>query len=211
MKKKLLIIGAGGHGRVIADIAGRTGRYETIGFLDDCPQEKTLPYPYLGVCGDAALYAKEYDMIIAIGNAAVRARIMHELSDAGVTFATVVAPEAVVSQDAVLGRGTVVMPGAIINTGTRIGAGVIINTAASVDHDCVVGDFCHVSVGAHLCGTVSVEAESWIGAGATVINNIRVCGGCMIGAGAVVVRNITETGTYIGVPAKRKEDGNYVC
>lgn len=206
MKDKLLIIGAGGHGRVIADIADRAGSYKSIAFLDDRPPVAPLPHPYLGKCGDAKLYLEDYDVIVAIGNADIRRRIMEELSNLGASFATVVAPEAVVSRDVILGVGTVVMPGAIINTGTRIGAGVIINTAASVDHDCVVGDFCHVSVGAHLCGTVSVEAQTWIGAGATVINNIHICGGCMIGAGAVVVKNVTMVGMYLGVPAKRKND-----
>ena len=203
MKKNLLIIGAGGHGRVVADIASRIGCYETIGFLDDCPSVRPLPHPYLGICSDARLYAKEYDVIVAIGNAAVRTRIMDSLCDIGVTFATLIAPEAVVSQDVVLGSGTVVMPGAIINTGARIGKGVIINTASSVDHDCLVGDFCHVSVGAHLCGEAILGDRVWIGAGATIINCIDICADCMIGAGAVVIRNITEAGTYIGVPAKK--------
>ena len=204
MKENLLIIGAGGHGRVIADVAARVGTYQKIAFLDDGIPQRPLHYPCLGKSGDAQQFLEAYDLIVAIGNAHVRKRIMARLSALGASFATVVAPEAVVSKDVRLGEGTVVMPGAIINTGAEIGTGVIINTAASVDHDCVVGDFCHVSVGARLCGTVSVGADSWIGAGATVINNIQICGGCMIGAGAVVVKDILEEGTYLGVPARRK-------
>ena len=81
--------------------------------------------------------------------------------------------------------------------------GCIINTCASVDHDCVLEDFVHVAVGAHVAGTVSIGAGTWIGAGATVSNNLQICGGCMIGAGAVVIKSITESGTYVGVPAEK--------
>ena len=88
--------------------------------------------------------------------------------------------------------------------GAKIGQGCIINTASSVDHDCVLGDFVHVAVGAHLCGTVTIGNATWIGAGATVSNNVNICGECTIGAGAVVVKDITEPGTYIGVPARIK-------
>ena len=203
MKEKLLIIGAGGHGRVIADIADRAGCYKSIAFLDDCPPTVPLSHSYLGACSNAQLYLKDYDVIVAIGNTDVRADFMSRLSALQASFATIISPDAVVARDVVLGEGTVVMPGTVINTGARIGVGVIINTASSVDHDCTVGDFCHVSVGSHLCGKVTVGDRVWVGTGATVINRIAICADCMIGAGAVVVRNINESGTYIGVPAKK--------
>ena len=96
------------------------------------------------------------------------------------------------------------MAGAVINTDTTIGEGCIINTCSSVDHDNRLGDFVHVAVGAHLCGTVEVGRRTWIGAGATVSNNISVCDDCILGAGAVVVKDIKEKGTYIGVPAEKR-------
>ena len=99
-----------------------------------------------------------------------------------------------------------IMAGAVINPGTKIGKGCIINTCASVDHDCDIGDYVHVAVGSHVCGTVSVGNQTWIGAGATVINNIYICPECMIGAGAVVIKNIIQNGTYIGIPAKEKNE-----
>ena len=102
-----------------------------------------------------------------------------------------------------LGTGTLVAAGAVINPGAVIGDGCIINTCASVDHDCVLEDFVHRAVGAHVAGTVSIGAGTWIGAGATVSNNLQICGGCMIGAGAVVIKSITESGTYVGVPAEK--------
>ena len=85
-----------------------------------------------------------------------------------------------------------------------IGEGCIINTACSIDHDCKLGNFVHVAVGAHLAGSVTVGERTWVGAGATISNNISICGECMIGAGAVVVKDIAENGTYVGVPAKKR-------
>ena len=95
------------------------------------------------------------------------------------------------------------MAGAVINSDTVIGDGCIINTAASVDHDCMIENYVHVAVGAHLCGTVHVGKNTWIGAGATVSNNINICNDCMIGAGAVVTKDIHEEGIYIGVPVTK--------
>lgn len=201
--KDLLIIGAGGHGRVVADIAGRTGRYGSVAFLDDMPPKAGFGYAWLGKTDRAGELLDRYELFVAIGNGAVRRRLMEELTAQGAVFATLTAPEAVIAGDVKIGEGSVVMPGAVINTGTMIGRGVIVNTASSVDHDCCVADYCHVAVGARLCGTVHVGEQTWIGAGATIINNITVCPGCMIGAGAVVVKQITQAGTYLGVPAKR--------
>ena len=204
MKNKLLIIGAGGHGRVIADIAERMGRYEAVAFLDDAVPAEQLPHPYMGSCADAEHFLNDYDFIVAIGNGSVRKQLMEDLAAMGADMATVIAPETVIGAQVQIGEGTVIMPGVIVNTGTRIGRGVILNTASSVDHDCVVEDYCHVAVGAHLCGTVRVGKQTWIGAGATVINNVNICDECLIGAGAVVVKNIVEADTYVGVPARRK-------
>ena len=112
-------------------------------------------------------------------------------------------PNAVVADDVEIGLGTVVMAGAVINPGAKIGNGVIVNTCSSIDHDCVLDDYSHVSVGAHLCGTVHVGKKTWIGAGATISNNIDICENCLIGAGAVVIKNLNTLGTYVGVPAQK--------
>lgn len=202
--EKLMIIGSSGHGRVVADIANRMGSYKMIAFLDDAPPSREFPFPYLGTCDKAYDFINEYAFIVAIGNIAVRQKITRSLMARGACLARVISPDAVVAADVTIGEGTVVCPGVVINTGTTIGKGVIINTSSSVDHDCHVGDFCHVAVGAHLCGTVNIGDGCWIGAGATVINNITVCPECMIGAGAVVVKDILSRDTYLGVPARRK-------
>lgn len=195
---KLTIIGASGHGKVVAEIASLCG-YDEIEFLDD--NESLDSCGSWSVVGktDKALEANN-DVFVAIGNGTIRKRIMERLS--GKQIPILVHPSAIVSNDVKIGDGTVVMAGAVINPGVTIGEGCIINTSSSVDHDCVIGDYVHVSVGAHLSGTVTVGDLTWIGAGATVSNNVSICGGCMIGAGAVVIKDIDIQGTYIGVPVK---------
>lgn len=197
--KKLAIIGASGHGKVIADIAKENG-YEELIFLDDNEDiHECGGYPIVGRSSE--ILNIDANVIVGIGNAKIRKHIQESIPSE--RLITLVHPNAVVSESAILGVGTVVMAGAVINPDVVIGKGCIINTCSSVDHDCKVGDYVHIAVGSHLCGTVSIGDGTWIGAGATVINNISVCSKCMIGAGAVVVNNIVNIGTYIGVPARR--------
>ena len=197
-KNKIVIIGASGHGRVIADIAKLNG-YEEIVFLDD-DTEKVNCGEYK-VVGTAEI-AKNLNcpIAVAIGNSGIRESIMSGFDN--MELPTLIHPSAVVSEDTVIGKGTVIMAGAVVNPGTVIGNGCIINTSSSVDHDCVIQDYCHVSVGAHLCGTVTIGKHVWIGAGSTVSNNIMICDNAFIGAGATVVHSIEKEGTYIGTPAK---------
>ena len=194
--KRLVIIGASGHGKVIADIAVKNG-YEDIVFLDDNENVKECAgFPVIGKTCEAM--KMDGDKIVAIGNAKIRERIQEGLND----VVTLIHPDAVVSRRVEIGAGSVVMAGAVINSDTVIGKGCIINTGASVDHDCKIADYVHVSVGSHLSGTVHVGERTWIGAGATVSNNVNICGDCMIGAGTVVIKDINEAGTYVGVPAR---------
>lgn len=196
---QLIIIGASGHGKVVADCAVRNG-YNHIIFLDD--NESVTHCGRYKVVGRSKEVEKlGGDVIVAIGNADCRKRIQISISEE--RLVTLVHPEAVVGDDVEIGAGSIVMAGAVINSGSRIGKGVIVNTSSSIDHDCMIGDFVHVAVGAHLAGSVSVGDNSWIGAGAIINNNLYICSSCMIGAGAVVVKDIEEEGTYVGVPAKR--------
>lgn len=198
--KKLVIIGASGHGKVIADIALKTG-YEEIIFLDDDDSVKTCAgFPAVGNSEMISEY-KDWDFVVAIGNAGIRERLTDELANC--SLATLIHPDAVIGREVEIGCGTVIMAGAVINSYTKIGRGCIINTCSSVDHDCNIGDYVHVAVGAHICGTVNIGISTWIGAGSTVSNNIDISGNCKIGAGAVVIKNIEEVGTYVGVPAKK--------
>ncbi len=196
--RKLAIIGAKGHGKVVADIAKKNG-YEDIVFLDDDLRIfECNGYPVVGSI--AAIDMVDAEKIVAVGNAAIREKVQQKIKEED--LATLIHPNAVVAEGVKIGKGSVVMAGAVINPGAVIGEGCIINTCSSVDHDCKLGDFVHVAVGSHLCGTVDVGDKTWIGAGATVINNISICAGCMIGAGAVIVKDIKESGTYVGVPGK---------
>lgn len=198
--ERIIIIGAGGHGKVAADIARLNG-YKEIKFLDANPLLKTcLGYPVVGDINDAAKY-KNFDFFVAIGSSLTRERIQKKLLDGGFKMSTLVHPNAVVAADVTIGAGSVVMAGAVINPGSRIEEGCIINTGATVDHDNLIKAYAHISVGSHLAGSVTVGRGTWIGAGAVVSNNISICDNCMIGAGAVAVKDINEKGTYIGVPA----------
>lgn len=197
--KRLVIIGASGHGKVVADCAVQNG-YEDIVFLDDNESiKKCGKYPVAGKSGEADRFSG--DVIVAIGNARIRQRIQGQTDRE--RLAVLIHPGAVVAEEVKIGKGSVVMAGAVINPGTVIGEGCIINTSCSIDHDCSIGDFVHVSVGSHLAGSVAVGERTWIGAGATISNNITVCGDCVIGAGAVVIKDIREAGTYVGVPARK--------
>lgn len=203
MSKKLVIIGAGGHGKVAADIASKNG-YSEIVFLDDVSTAKEcLGYPLVGKLNMADQFG-DFDFFVAVGNPKLREEIMTELSYKGMKMATLIHPSAVLGKNVSVGEGTIIAAGAVINPDSVIGEGVIINTGATVDHDNIIEDFVHISVGAHLAGAVKIGKSTWVGIGAVVSNNISVCGKCMIGAGAVVVKDINEPGTYIGVPAGKK-------
>lgn len=201
MNKVVGIIGASGHGRVIADIAKKIG-YEKILFFDDNVSITSCGgYQVVGRTFD--ILHHDCDAIVGIGNAQVRRRIQEQLEQENISLTTLIHPNAVIGENVTIGNGSVVMAGAVVNPGSQIGKGCIINTCASVDHDCILEDYVHVSVGAHLAGTVTVGHETWVGIGATVSNNVNIPGGCMIGSGAVVVKSLEKSGTYVGVPVKR--------
>jgi len=209
-KSKLLIIGARGHGRVVADIAIKMDRWKQILFLDD---DKNMNYSMgkevIGKSGDFLKYINEYDIFVAIGNNKTREKIQSQLETAAANIPTLIHPRAIIGEEVEVGIGSVVMAGAVINSGSIIYKGCIVNTGSTVDHDSIIEDYVHISPGAHLAGTVRVGKHTWIGIGATVSNNVKITGGCIIGAGAVVIRNISEEGTYVGVPARRIEN-NYL-
>ena len=204
MKDKLIIIGASGHGKVVADIAIKMNKWQSIAFLDDDEFIKTsMGLEVIGKTADAFTYKDEADFFVAIGSNSVREKVQEKLIEEGLNVVSLIHPSAVLGTDVEVGIGTAVMAGVVINTSTRIGKGCIINTSASLDHDNMIEDYAHISPGAHLAGTVNVGRRSWLGIGSVVSNNISVCDDCIIGAGAVVIQNITEPGTYVGVPVRR--------
>lgn len=212
MKNKLLIIGASGHGKVVADIALKMNRWQSIAYLDDDANIRySMGIEVIGKSTDAYQYINDYDIIVGIGNNEIREKIQKQLETAGCSIPVVIHPSAVLGKQVEIGIGSVVMAGSIINCCTKIGNGCIINTGATIDHDNMIEDYVHISPGVHLAGAVKVGKGTWIGIGSVVINNVRVASNCKIGAGAVIVRNLTESGTYIGIPARRIEDAQNSC
>ena len=200
MNQNVIIIGASGHGKVVADIIRCSGDH-VLGFLDDRTDiTQWVGAPLLGKVSDYVKYT-DTPMIIAIGNQDIRQRIAETLT--GVRWYTAIHPHAVIAADASVGEGSAVMACCILNSGAEAGRHCIINTGAIIEHDCRIADYAHISVGAKVAGTVSIGRKTWVGIGATVSNNLSICENTIIGAGAVVVRPITEPGTYVGVPVRR--------
>lgn len=204
MMKKLVIIGASGHGTVVADIAIALNRWRSIAFLDDDDSIKAhLGLEVIGKTADALKFRDEADFIVAIGNNATREMILEQLVDEGVNIITLIHPSAVIENNVEIGMGTVVMAGVVINSSTRVGKGCIVNTSSSIDHDNIIEEFVHISPGVRTAGNVTIGKGTWLGIGSVVSNNIKICSGCKFGAGSVVIKDITESGTYVGVPVRR--------
>ena len=206
MKDKLLIIGASGHGKVVADIALKMNKWQSIAFLDDDESIKSsMGLEVIGKSADAFKHIDDYDILLVLVIMLTREKIQEKLEAEGASIPSLIHPNAVIGEQVEIGTGTVVMAGAVINCCTKIGKGCIINTGSTIDHDNCIEDFVHISPGAHLAGTVKVGKGSWLGIGSVVSNNVNIPVAVKVGAGAVVVKDITESGTYVGVPAKKLE------
>lgn len=201
----LLIIGAGGHGIVVAEAAIANGRWKRIAFLDDRYRELngTLPFPVLGALAAAEGLKKEYaDAAVAVGDSSLRLLLIEQLLAQGFSLPPIVHPTAWISPSAQLAPGCVVMAQAVLQANVRLGRGAIINTAATVDHDCRIGDGVHVCPGVNLAGEVEIGSSSWIGIGSCAIQQIKIGANVTIGAGAAVVTHIGDNSLAVGVPAK---------
>ncbi|UOO82973.1 acetyltransferase [Uruburuella testudinis] len=185
----LYIYGGGGHGQVVADIARLAG-YRNICFLDDAHGRKF----------DASL--PKGDIIVAIGNNAVRQRLCKKVTAAGFRLINLVHPSAIISPNATFGIGVVVMPLAVVNAGARIGDGAIINTASVVEHDCIIGVCAHICPRAALAGNVTVGDRAQMGIGSCAIQGLKIGAGSIVGAGSVVVKNIASDVVTFGSPAQ---------
>lgn len=209
--KRLLIMGASGHGRVVFGLARETGAYEEICFLDD-DNKLIEDRVAIGTSDFAIKYKEEYDAVVAIGNPSIREQVQEKYEKNGIKLVTLIHPEALLPEEGVkIGTGTVIMAGAVIQPGVELGKGVIVNTSASIDHECRIGDYAHISVGSHLAGNVEIGSGTWVGIGAVVNNNIHICENVVVGAGAVVVEDIVVNGTYVGVPARRIMENKRGC
>jgi sugar O-acyltransferase (sialic acid O-acetyltransferase NeuD family) len=206
----LLLLGAGGHARVVAETALSTGRFSRIAFLDDrCTGPAQLPdqlgWPVIGPFAaalDPQVCQQFPAALVAIGNAAVRLQWLPRLAAAGYELPVVVHPTAWLSPSAQIGVGSVVFAQAAIQAQAVIGTGAILNTGCSVDHDAQLGNGVHICPGARLAGEVQVRDRSWIGIGSSVIQQIRIGVDVTVGAGAAVVRDLPDGVTAVGVPAR---------
>ncbi len=200
MSNRLVIIGAGGHGKVVADIALKNG-YSDICFVDDNASCKCMGFSIAGKCEELSSFDDgQTDFIIAIGNNYIREKISKAYD---VPWTTLIHPSAQIGENVQIGKGTVVMANAVINVCAQIGLHCIVNSGSVVEHDNILEDYVHICPKAALGGDVNIGKLTQIGIGATVINQIDICECCMVGAGAVVVKSINESGTYVGVPAGR--------
>lgn len=201
MSKDVIILGAGGHAKVIADIVEKSND-NLIGFLDDKDvlQGKII-YNNKKVIGKINEVIN-YDnclFIIGIGNNKIRKEIAKKYN---LNWYTAIHPNAIIANDVKIGEGTVIMAGVVINPGTIIGMHCIINTSSSLDHDNIIENYVHISPGATLAGSVTIKEMTWICTGAVIINNITIENNNIIGAGAVVINDIkSQNSTYIGIPA----------
>lgn len=200
MSKNVIVIGGGGHAKVVIDCIQSAGD-TVVGILDDslAPGTEILGIKVLGKVASCSGYP-DCCFVIAIGNNTVRKAIAEKLD---VCWYTAIHPRAVISQYATIGCGSMILANAVINAGAAVGSHCILNTACVVEHDNHIGDFVHISPRAALAGNVSVGDLTQIGIGAVVRQNIAICGSCLVGAGAAVVKDILEEGTYAGVPARK--------
>lgn len=202
---KLLIVGAGGHGRVVADIAASNPAWTEIAFLDDAVPASKQPgsWPVVGAFAQLASLAGRYEACVAaLGDARLRLDHLSKAKAAGFRIPTLVHPSAVVSDKAQLAEGVVVCAAAVVNIGASLARGCIVNTGATVDHDCRLEEGVHVCPGAHLAGNVAIGARSWFGIGAVAKQGIHIGSDVTVGAGAVCLGDVADGVTVVGVPAR---------
>ena len=201
----LLVIGAGGHAKVVIELVRATGAYEIIGLIDvNLSRPPILGVPILGTDGDLPRLRREgiAHAFVGIGNNQRRLQTGYYLRQNDFEIINAISPAAIVSASARLGDGIAVMAGAVINAEARIDDFSIINTQASVDHDCWIGEGAHVCPGSTLAGNVRVGSLAFIGAGATVIPGTMIGQDATIGAGASVLQDVPDGASAWGVPAR---------
>ncbi|MFT5674681.1 MAG: UDP-N-acetylbacillosamine N-acetyltransferase [Paraglaciecola sp.] len=205
MSKRLLIIGAGGHGKVAADCAESMEIFEQIAFLDgEFPQlRQVAKWPVIGDGKDLALDSGfDTAFFVAIGDNRTRQKLLSALFAKSCEVATLIHPSAVISKYAQIAEGSLVCANAVINVDTKIGRGCIINTSATVDHDCQVEDYVHLAPGTRLAGTIKIGTGSFTGIGSVIISGKLVGKFCTLGAGSTLLNDLSDFSVAVGTPAK---------
>lgn len=202
---KLGVIGAGGHGKVVADTAERAGWSDVV-FFDPrfgATEQTHSHWQLLGLPEEAQAHNCD-GYFVAIGNSLARQQWNEWLLGRGLPLVSLIDPDASVSQYSMLESGVLVVAGAVINADTHIARGVIVNTRAAIDHDCTIAAYSHVCPGAALAGTVSVGEHSWLGIGCQVRQGARIGSRVTVAAGATVVSDIEDGLTVLGTPARSR-------
>jgi len=209
MKRKLLLIGAGGHCKVILDLLLKYQEYEVVGIIDLKKRlgDNIFGVKVIGTDADIPKFFKKgirhcFITIGSVGDPSLRIKMYNIACKSRFVFPNLIHPLAMVSSCASLGTGNYIAPGVIINAGTRIGDNCIINTGSVIEHDCLIGDFVHIASGVILSGDVSVKSNAHLGTGSAVIQGVNIGMNTIIGAGSVVVKDIKPNCLAFGNPCK---------
>ena len=202
MNKKVMIIGAGGHAKVVADIVRKSGD-TVVGFLDDDVNKQGREFfgaQVFGGVSEYARFAEDCVFILGIGNNLIRKRCAEEMA---CRWYTAIHPSAILGEGVQVGEGVCIMAGAIVNADAVLGRHSVVNTGAVVEHDVKIGNYSQICPNSTVCGMTEIGNEVWVGAGSTVIQCLSVCDGVTLGAGSTVFQNIEESGTYVGAPIRK--------
>lgn len=209
--ESIVVVGGGGHAKVVISILRKLKRYRILGYTDPKNNGVLLGVPYLGpdsALADQTVGSNKMNVVLGVGQIGVgeqRFKLWTRLEATALLLPMIASPSAIVNEEVSGGTGALVMDGAVINTGAKIGVGAIVNTNSTVEHDVVLEDWVHVAPGATISGGAIIGRFSMIGAGATVIEGINIASGCLIGAGLTVVHDLSEAGVYVGTPARRSK------
>jgi len=202
----IIVYGAGGHGKVVAEVLERQAKYMLLGFLDDNPGIWGKEVSGYKIFGGIECYSEQglarYPFIVGVGDNQAREQLVAKLETLGCHYGRAIHPSAQIARDVQLAQGVMVMANVVINPGSSIGNHTIINTSAIVEHDGVIGDFVHISPAAALGGNVAVQEGVHVGIGAIILPGVKIGAYSVIGAGAVVTEDIPERVVAVGVPAK---------
>ena len=204
--KDLIVIGSGGHARIIIDIAESLG-YGIRGIIDinfNNQKENILDYPVLGNFNIIKKCdPKEDCVIIAIGDQYERAKYYKKARSLGFSILSLIHPSTIISKHVKIGKGVIINAGVIINVNSVIGDNTIINTGAIIDHEVTIGNHSHICPGAKLAGRVSIGKYCMVGIGSCIIDNIKIGNNVKVGAGSIIINNVVSNSTFVGVPGKR--------
>lgn len=206
--ENIIVIGGGGHAKVIISILKKIAHYNIIGYSE---LEDYGPLLNINYLGNDDLVIENYsdksiNVILGVGqikSPELRKYLVEKYLNAGFSFPAIISPHAIVNEFVDVGDGTVVMDNVVINTHSKIGNFSILNTSSTIEHDCKIGDYVHIAPGSVLSGEVTIGDSSFIGAGTTIANSVSISEDCVIGAGSLVRKNILQPGLYVGNPIKK--------